>query len=76
MTSFSSMQKYSEKNITEKNEKWAILGSNSWIKGVEEAKQWCEENGHEYEVFWGLPYDKLLESLAQCKGFSIFTFRG
>ncbi len=64
-------EKYSEKN-----EKWAILGSNSWIKGVEEAKQWCEENGHEYEVFWGLPYDKLLESLAQCKGLVFLPLGG
>ena len=52
---------------TEKN-KWAILGSNSWIKGVDTAKDWCKENSLEYDIFWGLPYEELLEKLAQSKG--------
>ncbi len=39
-----------EKYKNTEKKKWAILGSNSWIKGVDEAKKWCEDNNHEYEI--------------------------
>lgn len=48
---------------------WIVLGSNSWIKGADAAKQWCEDNKKEYEVVWNLPYEKLLARLAQAEGF-------
>lgn len=48
--------------------KWIVLGSNSWVKGFENAKEWCEKNGYEYEVVWNIPYNDLLEKLAQAKG--------
>ena len=48
---------------------WIVLGSNSWIKGAEAAKQWCETNGKEYEVVWNLPYEQLLEKLSIAEGF-------
>ena len=64
--------KYKDYNKT----KWAILGSNSWIKGVDEAKQWCEENGNEYEVLWGLPYRDVLDKLAQSKGLVFLPLGG
>ena len=60
---------------TEKT-KWAILGSNSWIKGVDDAKNWCDEKGHEYEVLWGLPYDEVLEKLAQSRGLVFLPLGG
>lgn len=47
---------------------WVIIGSPSWIKGTEDAKRWCEENGHEADVVWGIPYDQVLERLAQAEG--------
>ena len=65
-------EKYKDHNKT----KWAILGSNSWIKGVDEAKQWCEENGNEYEVLWGLPYHDVLDKLAQSKGLVFLPLGG
>ena len=65
-----------EKHENTEKKKWAILGSNSWIKGVEEAKQWCDENNHEYEVLWGLPYDEVLEKLAQSKGLVFLPLGG
>ena len=65
-------EKYSS---TEKT-KWAILGSNSWIKGVDEAQAWCESNNYEFEVFWGLPYEDLLDNLAQCKGLVFLPLGG
>lgn len=48
---------------------WIVLGSKSWIKGFEDAEQWCKANGKEYEVVWDLPYDKLLEKLSRSEGF-------
>jgi glycosyltransferase involved in cell wall biosynthesis len=49
---------------------WIILGSTSWIKGAQEAEQWCIDNKKEYEVVWNLPYEDLLEKLAQAEGFT------
>ena len=48
---------------------WIILGSQSWVKGFESAKRWCEENGKEYEVVWNLPYEQLLTKLSSAEGF-------
>lgn len=48
---------------------WIVLGSNSWIKGADAAKQWCEDNKKEYDVVWNLPYEELLARLAQAEGF-------
>jgi glycosyltransferase involved in cell wall biosynthesis len=48
---------------------WIVLGSDSWIKGAEDAKAWCEANNKEYEVVWNLPYNKVLEKLARAEGF-------
>lgn len=60
-----------EKNIS-KNEKWAILGSGSWIKGGPEAKEWCELTEENYEVIPNLPYQKFLEKLASYRGLIFF----
>lgn len=48
---------------------WIVLGSQSWVKGFESAKKWCEENGKEYEVVWNLPYEQLLAKLSSAEGF-------
>ena len=55
------------KNIERKG--WIVLGSNSWIKGADDAEDWCKENNLEYEVVWGLPYETLLGKLASAEGF-------
>ena len=44
------------------------MGSNSWVKGVQESKDWCEENNLEYEVVEGLSPEQFLDKLAQAKG--------
>jgi len=49
--------------------KWIVLGSESWIKGADVAKKWCEDNGKDYDVVWGLKYEDLLERLAYAEGF-------
>ena len=48
---------------------WLVLGSQSWVKGFEAAKKWCEDNKKQYEVVWNLPYEQLLDKLAHSEGF-------
>ena len=48
---------------------WLVLGSASWIKGADQAEQWCKDNNKEYEILWNVPYDEVLEKLAQAEGF-------
>ncbi len=55
-------------NLNLKRNKWIILGSNSWIKGFEDAKKYCEDNNLDYEVVWNLPYKDMLIKLSQAKG--------
>jgi glycosyltransferase involved in cell wall biosynthesis len=73
---FATVSQLKEKYKDFQKTKWAILGSTSWIKGVDEAKQWCEENGKEYEVLWGLPYNDVLDKLAQSKGLVFLPLGG
>lgn len=48
---------------------WAVLGSGSWIKGTEDAIEWCKQQGHEYKVLSGLSPSDMLEELAKSEGF-------
>jgi len=54
-----------------KNERkgWVVLGSDSWVKGAEAAKKWCEDNGKDAQVIWNLRYDETLAKLAAAEGF-------
>ena len=47
---------------------WVVLGSNSWIKGTEEAAAWCVQQGHDYEIVGNLPYEEMLKRLARAEG--------
>lgn len=47
---------------------WLVLGSDSWVKGKDAAIKHCQENGLDYEVVGNLPYDQMLERLAQSEG--------
>ena len=48
---------------------WLVLGSTSWIKGYQQAEQWCKDNNKDYEVLWEVPYEEVLEKMAQAEGF-------
>lgn len=50
------------------NEKYAILGSNSWIKGVEETKSYLGDRQIDFDVISGLPYHDMLRKLSEYKG--------
>ena len=66
---FINLKQLREKYKETKRKGWIVLGSTSWIKGADTAEQWCKDNGKEYEIVWGLPYEKVLEKLAQAEGF-------
>lgn len=48
---------------------WLVLGSQSWVKGYESAKKWCEDNNISHEVVWNVPYEELLAKLSASEGF-------
>ena len=55
-------------NAETKSDKWVVLGSRSWVKGLNETESHCKENGYDYDVLWNLPYQQFLEKLAVSKG--------
>lgn len=52
--------------------RWAILGSDSWIKGTEDAIKYCKEKNMPYVILQGLSNEKFLEELAKSKGLIFF----
>lgn len=62
------LSKLTKKNSVDRKG-WIVLGSDSWVKGAQAAKEWCENNQKTFEVVWNLSYDKLLEKLSQSEGF-------
>ena len=47
---------------------WIVLGSESWIKGADQAEQYCKDNNLEYEVLWGMPHHLFLAKLSAAEG--------
>ena len=71
-----SLRKEREKNGT--NSKWAIIGSNSWIKGVEESKKKLEDffKDGNYDVLSRLSYGVLLRKLSEYEGLCFMPLGG
>jgi|TARA_E500000305_G_scaffold94411_1_gene83358 hypothetical protein len=63
-------------DISKKQEKWVILDSKSWIKGVEDAVNYAKENDLEYELVWGISHKELLRKLARSRGLIFFPKAG
>lgn len=63
------------KNSADTRQGWIVLGSDSWIKGKEDAIKWCQDNGKDYEVIWDLSYEEVLGKLASAEGF-VYLPRG
>jgi len=57
-----------EKNKGTVRSGWIVLGSQSWIKGTEDAVEWCKSQGHNYEVVHGLSPGELLTKLSTAEG--------
>lgn len=47
---------------------WIVLDSQSWIKGTEAAKAWCERTGKDYELVGGIGYEAFLKKLSTAEG--------
>ena len=68
-TFFVALKLLKEKYANVERKGWLVLGSSSWIKGYQAAEKWCKENNKDYEVLWGIPYEEVLEKMAQAEGF-------
>ena len=55
--------------IKTKSGDWIVLGSESWVKGFQTAKKWCEDENKTYETVWNLPYEDVLAKLSVAEGF-------
>jgi glycosyltransferase involved in cell wall biosynthesis len=60
----------------EKGEEYIIVGSNSWIKGVEDSVAYCEKNNLKYSVVANLTHQKLLEKMSAAKGLVFLPLGG
>ena len=54
---------------------WLVLGSQSWVKGSEDAVKYCEDNELEFEVLTDLPYGDVLDRMSKAEGF-VYLPRG
>ena len=52
-----------------KNGKWLIQDSESWIKGTQDAIDWCKDTGREFQLFKGLSRGELLNLMYKSEGF-------
>ena len=48
---------------------WLVQDSESWIKGTQDAIDWCVANGLEYETFSNYTRTELLNAMHHAKGF-------
>ena len=55
-----------EENIVK--ERYALVNSNSWIKGIEDSKRWLDGKNIDYDLIGGLSYHELLRELSTYKG--------
>ena len=52
----------------EKNSKYLILNSSSWIKGTSQCVEYAKANGIDYELVNGLSYHELLIKMSTSRG--------
>jgi hypothetical protein len=52
--------------------RWAILGSDSWIKGTDDAVKYCKEKKMPYVILQGLSNENFLKELAKSRGLIFF----
>ena len=48
---------------------WLVQDSDSWIKGTQDAIDWCDENDKEYKTFKNYSRSELLNAMFNAKGF-------
>lgn len=62
------IDKLKEDKSIVRSDEWIILGSQSWIKGTDDAIAWCKENGKKYRVVSNVSYEAMLNELAHAEG--------
>jgi glycosyltransferase involved in cell wall biosynthesis len=72
---FAAITTLREKYKNSKSDQWLVLGSTSWIKGTQEAIDWCNQNNKEFEVIQDMSHAECLEALAKSQGL-VFLPRG
>jgi glycosyltransferase involved in cell wall biosynthesis len=63
--------KVNRTNKKERLDKALIIGSNSWIKGIDDSKLYCEENNISYDILDNVSHDKILKEMGR---YSHFVF--
>jgi len=65
---FANIESFNNDSIGVEKRGWIVLGSDSWIKGKNNAIKYCEDNNLDFQVVWGLKYENLLKKLSTSKG--------
>ena len=55
-------------SLKNKNDKYIILNSNSWVKGTDDCVRYAIKNKLKYELVGGLQHEELLKKLSESKG--------
>lgn len=69
-------QENNEKYAFSTNGKYAIMGSNSWIKGVEYAKDHLRLQQADFDILQGLTYHDMLRKLSNYRGLCFMPLGG
>lgn len=73
---FAAITALREKSKNMKSDQWLVLGSTSWIKGTQDAIDWCNENNKDFEVLQGLTHAECLEKLSKAQGLAFLPKGG
>jgi hypothetical protein len=68
-------EKISAIDTSKKSETYIIVGSDSWIKGVDDSIAYCEKNNIKYEIVSNVTHDQMIEKMSTSKGM-VFLPRG
>lgn len=64
----SNLKFFEEHEKQDKNNKYIILNSNSWVKGVQKSIEYAEKNKLDYDLVEKLTHDQLLRTLSEYSG--------
>jgi hypothetical protein len=53
---------------SERSDKWVIISTRQWVKGSQDAIEWCNKNNKEFIKIDNFSYEKVLHILANNKG--------
>ena len=73
---FATVKSLNEQYKDHERSGWLVLGSTSWIKGSQDAIEWCEANDKEYKILQGMSHAEVLEEMAQAEGFVYLPLGG